>query len=91
MACFDFFLDQEYCSIIGDVYWGFHRCEPNQETLAWFTEQKIRLITGYSTGEGALCTALYITEDQALLISLTYGITANSGRMCYMDEMNMSI
>lgn len=78
MACYDFFLKQQYCNVHLNPYVGNKTCTPNEETWRWFNTQGIRLYTGHESQIGVICTALDITEDQALLIQLAFDIQADT-------------
>jgi hypothetical protein len=74
MACYDFFLKQKYCDIKVEPFTLIKSSFPTRETFNWFEDQGIQLLTGYESEIGVLCTVVDITEDQALIIKLTFEI-----------------
>jgi hypothetical protein len=81
MASFDFFLKAQYCNSTRCPFVGNVTCEPTEETRQWFFDQNIYLYTGYSSQIGVLCTAIEVTEDQALLIQLAFDIKADTSEL----------
>lgn len=78
MATYVFFLKEKYCQATTNPYTAIRSCLPNEETKQWFKDQQITLIPGYQAEFGVLCTAMNITEDQALLIQLAYDVQSDA-------------
>lgn len=74
MASFDFLLSAKYCNTKQCPFVGNTIAEPNEETVQWFADQNIKVVTGYSSLIGVLCTAVQVSEDQALLIQLAFDV-----------------
>ena len=81
MQHFDFFLDERFCDKRVDHYVGSSHCTPNEETRQWFRDQGINLYVGHQTTIGVICTALNVTEDQALLVQLAFDIKADTSEL----------
>ena len=91
MKCFDFFLKAQFCNATVDRYTMVTKCLPNEDTRKWFSDQGIRLYTGYEAQIGVLCTAYDVTEDQALLIQLAFDIAADTQELYEYQELRLTL
>ena len=92
MRCFDFFLKAQYCEATRHGFVpGAGFCAPTTDTLKWFTDQGIRLWVGHRDLLGCLCTAVDVTDEQAVLIQLAFDVPANAQELYEKQEIRLTI
>jgi hypothetical protein len=91
MKCFDFFLKAQYCDVRTNTIVGNRSCTPNEETKQWFADQGIRIWVGYQGEMGVLLTALDVTDDQALLIQLSFDVHPETQELYERAELRLTL